>query len=399
MIYIPDQIRQLARPQAAWCALLAAVGLTAIGIAAIGTGYPVYAAVQTRWLCISLVVACVCMLPHPRVIAKTVAPMAVVTLLLLLLLILPFMPRSLVPVRNGATCWMNLHFMMFQPSELAKIIFVLAVALYLRYRASHRTLGGLLVPFALMMVPMGLILVEPDLGTAVLFAPALLVMLVAAGARLGHISALVAIALVVAALNVAVIYALPDSMQVLKPHQRQRIVAMISRAEGESRYADSIGYQQDKAMTLVGSGGLHGYGDERSVTIMRFNRLPHAHNDMIFSVIVNRWGFMGGAATLGLYLVLMVSMVMVAGSLKDPFTRLATVGFAGLLFTQAMINIGITLGLLPVTGITLPFVSYGGSSLAATYAMIGLVINFASRRPAIITRPAFEFDRVGVATQ
>ena len=393
-----DQIRQLCRPQAAWSALLAAVGLTAVGIAAIGTAQPVYGSVQLRWLGISLVVATICALPHPRLIVRAVFPLAVVTLGLLVILILPFMPKSFVPVRNGATCWVNLYFMMFQPSELAKIIFVLALASYLRYRSSYRTLRGLLMPFGLMFVPVWLILAQPDLGTALIFAPALFVMLVAAGAKLTHLGTLVGLAILVAGLNVGAIYTLPDSMQILKSHQRQRIIAMVDRARGDDRYVQDIGYQQDKAMTLVGSGGVLGYGAQRSHTIVQFNRLPEAHNDMIFAVIVNRWGFVGAFATISLYLILVASFLMVAASSKDPFARLAVVGFAGLLFSQAVINIGMTVGLLPVTGITLPFVSYGGSSLATTYAMIGLVINFASRRPLIVSRPAFEFDRVGVAT-
>lgn len=392
MIEIPQQIRQLCRPQPVWVAVGAAVVLTGVGIMAIETARPVYAPVQARWLVISLMVAAVCVLPHPRWVAASVAPLVVVTLGLLVVVILPWMPRSIVPVRNGATCWVNLRLMMFQPSELAKIVFVLSLASYLRYRSSYRTLRGLLVPFVLMFVPVVLILKEPDLGTALIFLPAMFVMLVAAGARLTHLGALVGLAAVAVVLNVAVIYVMPDSLQILKPHQRQRIVAMISRTQGDQRYADGIGYQQDKAMTLVGSGAWSGYGHLRSETIVRFNRLPESHNDMIFSVIVNRWGLLGGLGVVGLYLVLTVSLLLVAAGTKDPFARLAIVGFGGLVFGQAAINIGMTVGVLPVTGITLPFVSYGGSSLAATYAMIGLVLNFASRRPVFVGRPSFEFD-------
>lgn len=393
----PTQLHQLCRPQPVWCALLAAVALSGMGILAIGTAQPVYAAIQLRWLVIALIVAAACTWPRPRFIAAAMGPLVAVTVGMLILVILPFMPRSMVPVRNGATCWLNLYFMMFQPSELAKIVFVLSLALYLRYRSSYRTLRGLLVPFALMFAPVILILKEPDLGTALIFAPALFVMLVAAGARLVHLGALVGLAVLAVAANVLVIYTLPDSLQVLKPHQRQRIVAMISRTQGDDRYARDIGYQQDKAMTLAGSGGLYGYGAGRSRTIVHFNRLPEDHNDMIFAVIMNRWGLVGGLATIGLYLMLVGSLLLVAARTKDPFARLSVVGFAGLIFSQAGINMGMTLGLLPVTGITLPFVSYGGSSLATTYGMIGLALNFASRRPVIVSRPAFEFDRAGAA--
>ncbi len=387
-----DQLRDYCRPRPVWGALLAGVALTGIGIAAIGTTHASYASVQTRWLLISLIAAGLCLVPAPRWVAAMVPPAVLVTLGLLVIVILPWMPRWLVPVRNGATCWLDLHFMMFQPSELAKIVFVLALAKYLRYRSNYRTLSGLLVPFGLMFVPVALILQEPDLGTALIFVPALFVMLVAAGARLAHLGALVGLALLMVVLNVVMIYTLPDSMQLLKPHQRQRIVSMIDRARGDTHHVKDIGYQQDKAMTLAGAGGLYGYGATRSATIIRFNKLPEDHNDMIFAVIINRWGAAGGLAVMGLYLVLTGSLLLVAAHTRDPFARLTAVGFGGLLFSQAAINMGMTLGLLPVTGITLPFVSYGGSSLMTTYIMVGLVMNFASRRPAIVSRPAFEFD-------
>ena len=393
-----SQLRQLCRPGPVWLALSTAVTLSVIGVMAIGTASPVHASIQMRWLVISLIVAALCVVPHPRLIARASPALVGLTLGLLVVVVLPFMPRSIVPVRNGATCWINLRLMMFQPSELAKIMFVLALALYLRYRDSYRTLRGLLVPFGLMFVPVLLILKEPDLGTALIFVPALFVMLVAAGARMAHLVALVVLALMAIVVNVAIIYTLPDSMQVLKPHQRQRIVAMVERVRGDNTHVQDIGYQQDKAMTLAGSGAVWGYGAERSQTMVKFNKLPHDHNDMIFAVIVNRWGLVGGAATLGLYLILVVSLLLVAGGTKDPFARLAIVGFSGLIFSQAVINVGMVVGLLPITGITLPFVSYGGSSLLMTYLMIGLVINFASRRAVFVSRPAFEFDRAGAVT-
>ncbi len=379
-------------PHAAVGAVLAGVALASLGICAISTAAPQHATAQLKWLLIALAVGGVCVLPHPRRVGIAAFPLMVVSVILLAVVVFPAMPRSLVPVRNGATCWINLYFMMFQPSELAKIAFVLALARYLRYRRTYRTLPGLLVPFVLMFIPVGLILKEPDLGTALIFAPALFAVLVAAGARLRHLGVLVGLGVLVIVANIVVIYTLPNSMQVLKPHQRQRIVAMISQAQGDNRYVKDIGYQQDKAMTLVGAGGALGYGAQGAATMVRFNRLPEDHNDMIFAVVVNRWGLVGGAGMIGLYVVLVGSFLMIAGQSRDPFARLATVGFAGLLFSQAAINIGMTVGLLPITGITLPFVSYGGSSLVATFAMVGLTVNFASHRAAILSRPSFEFE-------
>jgi rod shape determining protein RodA len=388
-----DQLRVLTRPGAAWCAVIAAFALTVIGIMAIDTVDAGSALKQSRqWLPIALLVFAMCVLPHPRQISMASGPILVIMILLLLLMAAPGVPRWLVTPNKGATRWINLHFMMFQPSELAKIAFVLAVARYLRFRDNYRTLWGMLVPFAIMLLPMGLIVKQPDLGTALLFPPALFAVLLAAGAKLRHLGALVALGVLVVALNVAAIYALPKH-PVLKPHQVNRIKAVISQAQGDDRYVQTIGYQQHQAIMLVAAGQTSGYGAERSGSLIRFNWLPESHNDMIFVVIANRWGAIGGLAVLGLFFVLMTSLVVIAGRAKDPFVRLATVGFAALLFSQATINIAMSIGLVPITGMTLPFVSYGGSSLVATFAMLGLVVNFASRRPVPMTRPSFEFGR------
>ncbi len=386
MLRLREQVKLLLKPHCGWYAAVAAVGLTWLGMAAIHTAEPMYAAIQGKWLVVALIVMVYCLIPHPRLVGLASYPLMAISLVLLIYVITPGAP--LVPRINGATCWIRLFKFSFQPSELSKIGFVLALAWYLRYRHSYRTLRGLLVPFVIMFVPVALILKEPDLGTALLFAPTLFVMLVAAGAKLRHLGALVGVALLVIVLNIALIYWVPPSKHpFLRPHQVTRITSMIDSSD---IHGDA--FQRRTAMNLVGAGWVYGNGQERAATLVKYNRLPHDHNDMIFAVLVNRWGLVGGLATLGLYLLLVLSFVLVAARNKDPFARLATVGFAGMLFSQAMINIGMTAGLLPITGITLPFVSYGGSSLVTTFAMVGLVMNFASRRPAPLSRPSFEYD-------
>ncbi len=391
MLPIPNSLRDFLRPTAAWYAAVAAIALTLVGIMAIHTAEPGYGTKQLQWVPIALLVMLVAMVPHPRMISYLAYPLSAIVLVMLLVLILPGVPASFVPRVNGAKSWYDLGFMRFQPSEIAKIAFVLALGRYLRYRDSYRTLKGLMVPFVFMLVPVALILRQPDMGTAMVFAPTLLFVLVAAGAKMKHLLSLVGTAALVIVINLALIYALPvDGHPILAPHQVKRVKSMVELARGE---ADVLGdaYQQNVAMNMIGSGGLSGYGAERSQVIVQFNHLPEDHNDMIFPVIVNRWGFMGGAVIVGLYLVIVLSFLDVAARSKDPFGRVACVGFAGMILTQTTINIGMTLGILPITGITLPFVSYGGSSLLATFAIIGLVLNFAARKPRLITRPSFEF--------
>ncbi len=399
MITVPDRVKEIARPNAGWLALLAAVGLSTVGILAISTADLAeqppsgFGNRQFYWLLISMAPMLVLMLPHPRQLGMVAAPLMAVALLLLVVVVMPFMPRSIVPVRNGVRAWIDMGFMNFQPSELAKLAFVLTAAWYLRHARGYRSFWGMLVPFGLMLVPVALILAEPDLGTAALFAPALFAMLVAAGAKLRHLSMLLAVALLAVALNIAAIFVLPDSMQLLRGYQRDRIEALIRQSfMGDDRFVQTTGYQQDRSQTMIGAGGVTGYGRDRAATLLRFNKLPEDHNDMVFAVIVNRWGLAGGVMTMGLYLLLLLAMLRVAAVSKDPFARLSTVGFAALMFSQMTINIGMAIGLLPIIGITLPFISYGGSSLIMSFAMIGLTINFASRKPAIIHRPSFEYD-------
>jgi len=401
---LQQQLRAILRPHPGWYALLAAAMLTVIGLEAIDTIAPHEARGQLLFsLPIALLVMGFCLLPHPRMLGHASYLIFLVAVFLLAFLLIPGVPHWLVPVRNGARSWINLQFMSVQPSELGKIAFVLSLAWYCRYRSTYRSLLGLLAPFAIMFVPVVLILKEPDLGTAMLFAPTLFVMLVAAGAKLRHMAALAVIGAVVLVVNVAIVAYDPPHRatqkipwaHVLQPHQEKRIASLL----WPQRYQDTTAFQPIVAQRMIGSGGLTGMGKERAGTLVRFNRLPEAHNDMIFAVIVARWGLLGGMAVVGLYVVLIASFVLAAVRIKEPFARLAVVGFAAMFFSQATLNIAVNLGLFPTTGITLPFVSDGGSSLLASYAMVGLMINFAARRPAMLARPSFEFDNADAIFQ
>lgn len=377
-------------PNFSWLTLLSAVALAVIGINVIsGTTEPQAAAKQTKWLIISLGLMTVMWMPHPKTIGNFAFGTFIFTLVLLVMLLVPGMPNSIVPVRNNARSWLNLQFMLMQPSELTKISFVCALAWYLRHRDNYRTLKGLLPPFFIMFIPVILILKEPDLGSALMFVPALFFMLIAAGARLNHLYALVGIGIAGIALNIIMIYTLPNDMQILKSYQRKRITEFVDR-EGD---------QQNRAMRILGSGGIRGYGQDRSKMILKYNFLPENHNDMVFAVVVNRWGLIGGLTVVGLYTIFTGSMLVVAARIKEPFPRLVCVGFAGLLFCQGAINISMTLGVLPITGVTLPLISYGGSSLLSTFLMVGLVMNFATRSRLVLVRPSFEYDNADAIFQ
>ncbi len=386
-----EQGKRLFAQHPGWYLLLSAACLTWVGVNAIDTVRPATAAVQgQRWVPVALVAMAMCFIPRPKMIGLASYVLFGLSLATLVFLLAPGVPRSLVPIRNGARSWVVLPGFSMQPSELAKIAFVLAMAWYLRYRSSYRTIWGLLIPFGLLFVPLGLILKQPDLGTALLFPPALIAMLIAAGAKMRHLLTLFAIGFFAVGFNVAVIAAgdkAPGWMHVLKPHQEARVRAMLDPA----KYSQSEAFQQLTAMKVIGAGGLTGQGRERAALLLEHSRLPEPHNDMIFAVIVHRWGAVGGGVVVLLYVMLITSMLLVSGRSKDPFARLACVGFAGMLFAQATINIAMNVGLMPITGITLPFVSYGGSSLLSSFMMVGLTLNFAVRRPQIMARPSFEY--------
>ena len=196
-------------------------------------------------------------------------------------------------------------------------------------------------------------------------------MLLIAGARLRHLVLIVLLATAAA----------PASWPLLRPHQKVRIVAIMQQIQGSTEGAQDINFQSFTAQRLVGAGRLVGNTDASSRALVRYNRLPEAHNDMVFAVICLRFGLLGGVLVLLLYFIWVASALMTAWHCREPFGRALIVGLTAFVGTQAFINIGMTVGLVPIIGITLPFVSYGGSSMLTSWLMTGLVMNVGFRRP------------------
>jgi cell division protein FtsW (lipid II flippase) len=387
--------------QPGWITLACAVALTLIGIYAISLtgglepGLNTFAKKQIVFLGVALVAGAIVAIPNYRIVNELIVPLVVIVSLLLIVVLMP-LPRSIVPLRNGATRWINLGVTDFQPSELAKVVYIMAMSWHLQSRVSHRTFFGMLLLFVYTAIPVGLIVVEPDLGTASLFVPTLMAMLIAAGSKIRHLLFVAVmgggfVTLVVAVSLLAASGPQP-SYPLLREHQVERIQAMVNTLTGDESGADTINYQGDKARTLVGAGALTGMDARTARATVYFNALPEDHNDMIFAVICCRFGLIGGAVVIALMGLFTWSAFWVAAICRDPFGRLICVGIGALLATQAAVNIGMTVGLLPITGMTLPFVSYGGSSLVSVYLMVGLVVNIGLRPPSRLTRSSFEFD-------
>jgi rod shape determining protein RodA len=183
----------------------------------------------------------------------------------------------------------------------------------------------------------------------------------------------------------------PAVYPILKPHQKTRIRALIKQVRGDREGAQDINYQSFTAQTLVGAGGIIGNGDAHTRALVRFNRLPERHNDMVFAVLCARFGLLGALLVLLLYGVWILGSLLTAATCKDPFGRLVCVGLAGFIAAQVVVNVGMNIGLVPIIGVTLPFVSYGGSSLITLWMTTGLLFNIASRRPVPPFRSSFEF--------
>lgn len=356
----------------AWLAVIAALTLSLIGLSAIGLTRPELAVRQGAFLLIGIACATIATMLPPRALRVACWFVLAGSILLLVFVLLPFVPRSIVTPRNGARAWINLGAADFQPSELAKIAFILCLSQWLAMRGSPRTLRSLVVPMVLLVIPVTLIVLEPDLGSALLFLPTTLAMLVAAGARKRHVLT----ALLVAAIVAPVAY-----FAVLKPYQRARIDAIVAQVRGDTRFERDIGFQGWRAMRLVGAGGVFGNDAAHARALIRHNALPEEHNDMVFAVIGCRYGFVGGMVALGAAAILAASALTVGLVARDGFAKLVAVGIGALIFAQTTVNIGMTIGLLPITGVTLPFVSYGGSSLVACWTLVGLLVGIGARPP------------------
>jgi rod shape determining protein RodA len=262
-------------------------------------------------------------------------------------------------VVNGARCWFNVGPIKFQPAEFMKIALVLVLANVLMYGRDVQTWRGLLLPLGLTALPAALIVVQPDMGTTILLIPTVFAMLFAAGARKRHLGVLVTLFLVAAPLV---------WMKGMKEYQRNRILMFL--------HGDS--YQVAQSVKACTAGGTFGRGlGEGAAAPLYF--IPERHTDFVYSIVGEDLGFMGCSFIILLIAVYFSTSLKIAHQSREPFGRLIVVGLTTLFATQTFINLGMTLGVAPVTGLTLPFVSYGGSSLVVCSVAAGLILNVSAR--------------------
>jgi cell division protein FtsW len=262
---------------------------------------------------------------------------------------------------NGARRWLSTGVIDFQPSELAKLGLALWVAAFLARRPAPRTLSELLRPLGLVVgLAAGLILVEPDLGTAIAIALMVTGMLVVAGtpSRVLTGGAGIAVTILLAAIW-------------LEPYRRTRFLSFLDPWQDP----DGAGFQSVQAMIALGSGGFLGVGLGESVQKVYY--LPEASTDMIFAIVGEELGLLGSIGVIAAFALFGYAGFNIALRCREPFGKALATGLTALVCGQAAVNMGAVLGLLPLTGIPLPFVSYGGSSLVIGLASVGVLLNIA----------------------
>ena len=287
------------------------------------------------------------------------------------------------PAVNGTHRWIRLGPVGFQPSEFAKIAYVMALSRYFMYRENHRRLSGLMVPLFLTLVPVLLILREPDLGTASVFLPVFLVTLYAAGARSRHLVAMV----------VAILAVLPLLWSQMSFEQRSRITSLIHQTGPDDSPTDDR-YHLHQAKQMVALGGFWGsWMQGRRSDQTAVHHVPEAATDSVIAVLAERYGNVGLALTFVIYAVIVWRGMRAAEMTAEPYSRLVACGLVALIGIEVSINTGMMVGLVPITGLSLPFISYGGSGLLAHAIAVGLIMNVAMRPELDVIGEPFRFRR------
>jgi rod shape determining protein RodA len=297
---------------------------------------------------------------------RELAPLAYGAVLLLLVMVV----TGLGSERKGAQAWFQLGPFQLQPSELAKIVVIVGMASVIASFNSELDARRLALVLAVAGVPMGLIMLQPDLGTTLVFVAVGMGMLLIGGAQVRHIAALT----IVGIIGVAVVL----NSGMLETYQQCRLTSFLEQQNQDCAERDSA-YNQDQAKIAIGSGGLLGTGPFNG-TQTRLDIVPEQHTDFIFTAVGEELGFVGAGTLLALLSIIAWRIWRTAQLARDPLGTLICVGVLSMFVFQVFENIGMTMGIMPVTGIPLPFMSYGGSSTLTAFIAMGLVLNVHMRR-------------------
>lgn len=387
-----DSLTSQKAPRIDWSLVLAVAGLMLVGVAFIfsaKSGDPSVAwhnqfyVRQIFWYAVGILAAIVVALVDYRAICRFALPLYWVSILSLLIVLL------FGTTRMGAQRWINLGLFQLQPSEFAKLSVILVLAHLLgRPAPERRSLALFLKAIALTTLPFLLILKQPDLGSSLVLIPITLAMVHVGGVPTRYLVRSISAATLLVTFMILNILFAPESWRIpLEDYQRHRLLVYFKQdfaprdATPEQRQRArelqrQRSYQVQQALISVGSGGLTGRGWRQGQQIALGYLPPGAsHNDFIFSVVAEEKGFLGSVVVLALYAMVLLSGLRIATQARDPAGRLLAVGIVALWFSHVFINIGMNIRLMPVTGIPLPLLSYGGSSVLCSLIAVGLLQN------------------------
>jgi rod shape determining protein RodA len=297
---------------------------------------------------------------------REVAPIAYGLILLSLLMVV----SGLGSEKKGSQAWFQVGPFQLQPSELAKIVVIVSLASVIAHFNSELDARRLMLVLAVTGLPMALIMLQPDLGTTLVFVAVSMGMLLIGGAQVRHIAALTLVGIVGVGLVI--------NSGMLEKFQQCRLTSFLETEDKECEERDAS-YNQDQAMTAIGSGAVFGTGLFEG-TQTRLDIVPEQHTDFIFTALGEELGFVGGATLLALLSIIAWRIWRTAQLARDPLGTLICVGVLSMFVFQVFENIGMTMGIMPITGIPLPFMSYGGSSTLTAFIAVGLVLNIHMRR-------------------
>ncbi len=273
--------------------------------------------------------------------------------------------RVLGHAANGSQRAINFPFFAFQASELGKIMLIIALASFVveRYRHVRERKNTVQITLAGLVAAM-LVIIQPDVGSGLVFVVITLTILFVAGVPGKHLAALAAIG--VASIALVLVAAPAVGVHLLKPYQEERLTAFLHPSTDSQKQ----GYQQEESKIAIGSGQKTGRGVNATQTTLNF--VPEDDTDFIFAAVGERWGFIGASLVLSLYALVIWRLLRILTMAKDLFGALIAGGVVAAMLFQVFINVGMAIGISPITGITLPLVSYGGSSVLSTFLALGL---------------------------
>ncbi|MCI0417555.1 rod shape-determining protein RodA [bacterium] len=316
---------------------------------------------QLQWCAVALVLFFILLNIDYHVLADSSLPIYVGSLVFLVAVL--FFGKRI----SGAKSWFSLGYFNFQPSEIAKIATILFLAKYLSDETRmFLVLRDFLLAGLIVLVPMFLIILQPDMGTTITFIPPLILLMFLAGMRYKWILGAI----------LAGIASLPVFWLFLKPYQKDRILTFVD----PSKDPLGAGYQIIQSKIAVGSGRIFGKGLFSKETQAYLDYIPEKHTDFVFSVLAEDFGLIGVVVTLAIYFILLMRVLSTARQARDRVGVFIVMGFFAIFFFHFVVNVGMIVGLMPITGLPLPLMSYGGSSLLSTIGAMAIIMNVRMRR-------------------